>query len=465
MKRASQYCLYAFCTGIFVLTGCSSDYEEPQEPAAPAWSKALGSSDNFGGPQAGTVSVSPAGNLIITGAFSGSIDLGGGPIEASAQPNFFVAKYSAAGEPIWSAKGGGGDDQPANASMDTDGNAVIAGNFNGKVDLGSGELSGGSNLFVARFGPAGEPLWSKSYGIDQESDSVASSALGKDGSIYLTGRAGGSLNFGGGSLAPGQWQTMFISKLDSSAKSIWARAFSTVNYIDSRKIAVDNAGNTFVMGQFSGEIDLGGGPLGDFNSWGYFIVKFNTSGEFAWSRGYAPPMGGLNMVDIATDSDGNLIVMGQLNEEVDLGGGILTGKGYSDLFLLKLGADGAHRFSKRFAGPMDNGYMQAIGLGTDQNKNIFVGGTFEGPVNFGTGTLTNQGGSDIFVAQFDANGTATKSSRFGGSEWENLRSMAVDPWGNTFLFGTFNGTIDFGSGELSSEGSPRMFLARIKANN
>lgn len=461
MKRAYQHCLYAVsCTCLLLLAGCGGDYEEPQEPAAGAWSKALGSNDNYGGPQAGAISVSPAGNLIITGTFNETIDLGGGAINASAQPNFFVAKYSASGEAIWSARGGGGDDNVAAVNMDTAGNAILSGSYNGKVDLGSGELSGGNNIFLARFGPSGEPLWSKSYGVSDEFDSIASSAMGSDGSIYLTGRAGGSLNLGGGALAPGQWQTMFVGKQDSSGNSVWARAFSTVNYIDSRKIAVDGAGNTFVMGSFSGDVDLGGGSLGDFNSYGYFVVKFDTSGKFAWSRGYAPVNGGLYMVDLAADSEGNAIVVGQMSDTVDFGGGPLVGSGFNDLFILKLGADGSHRFSKRF-GAADS-YQQATGIGVDSNNNIFVAGTFEQSVNFGDGALQSQGGSDIFLAKFDASGKAIKSRRFGGTDWESLRSIAVDPWGNTILYGMYNGTIDFGTGALNSDTGARLFLARIK---
>lgn len=467
MKRAChKSCLHAVvwafsALSLAGLSGCGSDFDEPQEPSAGPWSVAFGSNDNYGGPQAGTVSVSTAGNLIITGTFNETIDLGGGEIKASAQPNFFVAKYSASGEPIWSAKGGGGDDFAQGAAMDADGNAVLAGSFNGKVDLGSGELSGNNNLFLSRYSPSGEPLWSKSYGIDQEFDSITGTAVSPDGNIYLTGRAGGSLNFGGGALAPGQWQTMFVAKLDSSGKAAWARGFSTVNYIESRDIAIDGKGNTFIMGSFSGDVDLGGGPLGNFDSYGYYIAKFDANGKFAWSKGYAPQNGGLYIVDLAADAEGNVIMAGHMNDTVDFGGGPLTSTGFNDIFLVKLGSDGSHRFSKRF-GAADN-YQQLAAAAVDGGGNIYLGGTFEQTLNFGTQPLQAQaGGSDLFLAKFDGSGNAVESKSFGGPSWESLRSMTVDNWGNAILFGQFNTTIDFGMGVLDAGTGSKLFLARIK---
>jgi len=88
-------------------------------------------------------------------------------------------------------------------------------------------------------------------------------------------------------------------------------------------------------------------------------------------------------------------------------------------------------------------------------------------VDFGGGPLAAAGLSDIFIAQYDANGVHQWSRRYGDTEgalgwdidygWD----VAVDDSGNVIATGDFLGTVDFGGGPLVSAGdSPDIFLAK-----
>lgn len=86
-------------------------------------------------------------------------------------------------------------------------------------------------------------------------------------------------------------------------------------------------------------------------------------------------------------------------------------------------------------------------------------------MNFGGSSLTSAGGSDIFVAKFDAAGNHVWSKRFGGASDQYAERVAVDGSGNVFVTGYFFGTVDFGGGVLTNAGpfGWDAFLARFDA--
>jgi len=115
------------------------------------WSTRFGGS----GDQWGTsVKTDSAGNVVLVGFLSGvgSIDLGGGAIASPNGSNSFAAKFAPLGAHLWSK--GFGDQSGALAydlTVDGAGNAIVTGQFTGTLDLDSGPLTsaGDSDIFVA----------------------------------------------------------------------------------------------------------------------------------------------------------------------------------------------------------------------------------------------------------------------------------------------------------------------------
>jgi hypothetical protein len=71
--------------------------------------------------------------------------------------------------------------------------------------------------------------------------------------------------------------------------------------------------------------------------------------------------------------------------------------GDGDVFLAKLDSNGGHLWSKRAGDP-----MAQIGwsLARDNASNVVMTGQFLGTMDFGGGQLVSEGGFDIFVAKF-----------------------------------------------------------------
>jgi hypothetical protein len=207
-----------------------------EEPDVAPWSKTFGSEGS--NPQVTAITTGVSGNIALTGAFYGAINFGAGDLEATAQPSFYVAKLTAGGEHVWSGRTGGGNDTATSLALDRGGSTLLTGFFDGDLDLGTGLLSGDDDLFLARYGASGEPVWSRKVGTQFVYDAARDIAVSLgDGSIHLTGRAGGLADFGLGPISEAQWSTLFVAKLNASGTAIWNRAFGIDGYADGRKLS------------------------------------------------------------------------------------------------------------------------------------------------------------------------------------------------------------------------------------
>jgi hypothetical protein len=105
-----------------------------------------------------------------------------------------------------------------------------------------------------------------------------------------------------------------------------------------------------------------------------------------------------------------------------------------------------------------------MAVGTDGSGNVIVAGTFEGSVDFGGGALTSAGMRDIFVAKYSATGAHLWSKRFGSSGDDVVYGLAVDSLGDVALSGKFQGSVSFGSATLVSAGGDDAFVTKLSGS-
>lgn len=451
------------------LAACSNDDKGMNPPpdngtVSPThvWSQRFG--DTSGDLATGIV-VDWVGNILITGSFESTLDLGGGPLVSAGDWDIFVAKYDASGTHLWSKRfGGTARNLSWDMVVDGAGNIVVTGTFQGTVDFGGGPLTsaGEFDIFVAKFDASGTHLWSKRFG-DTGGDYGNGVAVDGAGNVLVTGSFRGTVDFGGGSLTSGANADIFVAKYDASGAHLWSNRFgyagSTLYGSDSgESIAVDGSGNVVVTGYFSDTIDFGGGPLVSAGSADIFVAKFDPNGVHVWSRrsGSASPLDAGH--DVTVDGSGNVLVTGDFEGTVDFGGGPVTSAGDWDIFVAKYDANGTHLWSKRFGDPdFDRGKHIAV----DGAGNVAVTGMFKGVVDFGGGPINEAGGEDIFVVKFDASGAHLWSRRFGDPANDMDGGIAVNGAGDILVTGSFQGTVDFGGGPLTSAGDHDVFVVKL----
>jgi hypothetical protein len=160
------------------------------------------------------------------------------------------------------------------------------------------------------------------------------------------------------------------------------------------------------------------------------------------------------------DASGNVFATGYFAGTVNFGGGNLVSAGGSDIFVAKYNAAGVHLWSQGFGGTGDD-YGASVAL--DVSGNVLVTGNFDGTVNFGGGNRVSAGGSDIFVAKYNAAGVNLWSQGFGGAGYDVGSCVAVDASGDVFVTGYFEGSADLGGGNLASAGDIDIFVAKYNA--
>lgn len=234
---------------------------------------------------------------------------------------------------------------PAALGVDkTSGGVVITGIYDSVVDFGGGNLPATMNsytLYVASFAADGSHNWSKTFQQDSYVEPMALQ-VAADGSVYVGGTFSGALGIGKDNILSNDGDDIFIAKLDGSGAPLWAKSFGNDKIQGVSGMAVDIDGGLVIVGYFSGTLDFGGGPIapmstcdpGDFCH-DAFLVKLAPDGSHVYSRG----IGGMSndfAEDIAVDPKGELVMSGSYSLEIDFGLGQPFIGDYADIFLTKL---------------------------------------------------------------------------------------------------------------------------------
>ncbi len=233
----------------------------------------------------------------------------------------------------------------------------------------------------------------------------------------------------------------------------WARRLGGTSAGIGNSIVSDANGSVYTVGSFQGTFDFDPGA-GVFNltsagSDDIFISKLDATGNFVWAKRIGSS--GLDRgMSIAIDDLGDIFVTGRFNSSVDFdpnAGTFNLNGGSAGMFILKLDGTGNFVFANAVGGTLEG---RSIGL--DAAGNIYTAGFLGGmtATDFDPGpgvtNLTPAGSIDGFVSKFDALGNFVWAKSFGGVDTEQTRGMTVDPSGNTYTTGSFNGTADFNPG-------------------
>ena len=192
-------------------------------------------------------------------------------------------------------------------------------------------------------------------------------------------------------------------------------------------------------------------------SWAFFIFLplFNFSQIYNWSGSfgsYSAESG--NAIDI--DASGNTFVVGKYRNTVDFDPGsgafLMTSEGESDIFILKLDANGQFLWVKGIGG---SSFDYANDIKVDANGDLFITGVFKNTVDFDPGSsthnLTSNGQYDAFVLKMDNNGNHIWSVSYGGGGYDYGNEIDVDSFGNIWVIGSFRNTVDFNPGSATSD--------------
>jgi hypothetical protein len=218
----------------------------------------------------------------------------------------------------------------------------------------------------------------------------------------------------------------FVAKWgDDPMEPEWIRQWGSSDHDTARGVAVDTAGNIYVVGSTLGE--LGAAQIGGEDA---FITKWDAVGNKVWSQQW-----GTTETDVATaaavDAAGHLWVAGRTAGELE---GEPSVGGY-DAFVAELDGDGQVLRVLQFGTTYGDGAQSVL---VDAAGNVWVAGVTQGDLN----GETNNGGIDSFVVKLDADLVPIWTRLWGTSSEDLAAAMALDALGGPYLGVTVQATTD-----------------------
>lgn len=266
--------------------------------------------------------------------------------------------------------------------------------------------------------------------------------------------------------------------INVSAQLQWVKSVGGQGADYATANAVDGAGNVYSTGVFENTVDFDPGA-GTFNltsagNADIFVSKLDAAGNFVWSV----QMGGTNIEvprDITADATGNIYITGYFTGTADFdpGAGTLNFTATSEsIYVVKLTNSGTLIWAKHMAQTTPYN-SSGSSIAADATGNVYVGGHFEGTVDFdpgaGTSVKTSIGFYDAFIAKLDASGNFVWANSFDGPNGESISGIRVDANSNVYACGALYGTTDFDpdtavTNSLTSNGFWDMFILKITSS-
>jgi hypothetical protein len=173
-------------------------------------------------------------------------------------------------------------------------------------------------------------------------------------------------------------------------------------------LSIDGEGGPILNGTFDGNVDFGSGtpvmgPTGMGMNAG-FVAHYDQADVYL----FALPLKNASVNAAAGDATGNIFVVGSFTGPLNLGGPtplMISGAGDTDVFVAKLSPTGSFQWNKAYgmSGTMGAvGKQAAAALALTSEGAPIVAGFTANPIDFGLGTLTpaaTMGGEDAFVAE------------------------------------------------------------------
>lgn len=403
-----------------------------------AWTATWGGTvNNWNGEIAHSCAVDHLGNVYVSGEYQGPVDFDPGPATNSATANgptaanAFLSKFDANGNFQWVRTWGStnGRCSANGVAVDATNGVYVSGlfqysfNFFGLTNITS-NANGANNMMVGKFDANGNAQWVRAWGGTSGGESYTLTVRGTN--VYAVGdysalTQGESVNFSPWE-STAHWQTnhgffdAWLLKLDTNGHYLWSDTWGGGLYDDCPGIAVDPAGFVYASGLYaSADIDFdphGGGKTNspadnpgtgpaNFNTtnvnpayWGMtdvFLCKFDPAdGHLLWYRTW----GGTNL------ETGPQVVAPETNSVYVVG---------------------------EFA---------SVNVDFNRtNADFHLGGPPD--------IHTNYGGGDAFICKYDGNGNYLWGKSWGGTNDDDVRSVAVDAAGNPYCYGVFNNTVNF----------------------
>lgn len=313
------------------------------------------------------------------------------------------------------------------------------------------EHAGGtSDIFLAKFNPDGNLLWSTYYGGEAE-ELILNYSIDNLSNIYL---AGDTKSLDGiateGAHQPSKFSTdpfvadVFIAKFNDSGNLIWGTYYGGNGFDRALACHANQQGEVYIAGHSSSSVNIASPgahkEVYDTNADIYgdgFLAKFDSSGVRQWGT----YIGGDNTDQVwscKSDNSGNVFIAGHTSSSNNIAtedAHQIINQGLKDVFLMKFSPLGQKLWGTYYGGEDDE---QATTLDLDSNSNVYITGRTESDgfiATTGVHQENRNNAIDAFLVKFNADGSRVWGTYFGGPSNDVGWGCALHPNGNILVTG------------------------------
>jgi hypothetical protein len=257
--------------------------------------------------------------LSLKQTFEGGYILGGMTTFGAGDYDAYLIKTNTVGDTSWTRSYGGNSTDVGNSVQQTsDGGYIVAGYTK---SFGAGM----SDVYLIKVDPAGDIIWTKTYGgiYDDAGNSVQQTS---DGGYIITGYTGYA--------GPPGASDVYLIKTNGSGDTLWTRTFSCIGKDGGNSVRQTSDGGYIIAGYTSD-------PTTYIPGAGGYLIKTNSLGDTLWTKSYK--VENFTSLDITNDF-----------------GYIITGRNGLDVCLIKTNSTGDTLWTKAFADSVRINYANSV---------------------------------------------------------------------------------------------------------
>jgi hypothetical protein len=331
----------------------------------------------------------------------------------------------------WQKAMGGKNNEFAYSTAElADGSLIIVGSTNSGKDGDITETKGGVDMWVVKTSSSGKIEWSKSYGGSKE-DIATDVVETTDGGILVVGT---TQSQDGDAVGNGSRGGLILLKIKSNGTLDWKRVIgSGIQSGENAFLRADGSTKPSIKATRDGNFILGASResslTGFLRGHDFWIAKLSQIGNIIWQQSY-----GSNQTDALNDiiqsSDGGYLMIGATNSII--GEFPDSGKGFYDVYLIKVDGNGVFQWQKIFGGSsFDAGFSAAE---TTDKGFLVIGETTSDDYDF----KGNLGNKDGFIIKIGSDGKLQWKILTGGKEDDGISDL--QKVGNNYVGYGFSGS-------------------------
>ncbi|MBL7950935.1 MAG: T9SS type A sorting domain-containing protein [Flavobacteriales bacterium] len=338
----------------------------------------------------------------------------------------------------------------------------------------------------------------------------------EDGGALVCGIFNDTLRAGNDTIIThGDWDG-FLARLNGAGDVLWLKAIGNANFDELHEIVVDDAGNGFATGTFSGTVDWNGSAVTGNAGREGVLVKFDLDGELLWFRranGYSTGY------TVSVSEDGVVYWGGLVNTSVSFGSTTVTNTNslFNTYVARYTAGDGTLLGAQRVTS--SSGESGAYGMDVDSEGDLYLTGynrpqqnpyvgSYMGKVSYSGGTswtqtvasafgdvygrdvsVTNDGHvyftgniynnltfidapigqfgryKNAYLARFSSDGTLDFVQQYGSTSVDEGLAVVCDGLNNAYWTGRYTGPVAFDTITVNAIGistSQDIFVARTE---